>query len=185
VEVDHPVQRRMRREIARWTETEPDRIGSGVDGCGVVCFRVPLEAVAASFARFAEAARRGERGPAGIVAAMTDHPWMVAGTGRLCTALMEVTDGRVFAKVGAEGVYGLGVPDRGVGIAVKVEDGAKRAAEIALLRLLDAMSLLDDAAREALSPWLTPPVRNTRGEIVGHLEADVELGPALPDWRTT
>ncbi len=185
VEVDHPVQRRMGREIARWTETDPDRIGSGVDGCGVVCFQVPLEAVAASFARFAEAARRGERGPARIVAAMTDHPWMVAGTGRLCTALMEATDGRVFAKVGAEGVYGLGVQDRGVGVAVKVEDGAKRAAEIALLRLLDAMSLLDDAAREALSAWLTPSVRNTRGEIVGCLEADVEFGPALPDWRTT
>jgi L-asparaginase II len=171
---EHPVQRRMLAEIARWTGLGEDEVETGGDGCGVVCFRVPLAAMALSLARFAGAAGRG-RPAAAVVRAMTRHPWMVAGTGRLCTDLMAATGGSVFAKTGAEGVYVAGVPERGWGVALKVEDGARRAADVALVAALDAVGLLEPAAVEALAAYRSPEVRDTRGEVVGGLEARLEL----------
>jgi L-asparaginase II len=171
---EHPVQRRMLAEIARWTGLEPGAVRTGVDGCGVVCFQVPLEAMAGSFARFAAAAREGEA-PERVVGAMTREPWMVAGTGRLCTELMVAARGAVFAKVGAEGVYCAGVPEHGLGVALKVEDGARRAAAVALIATLKALELLPTAALTALESHARPAVRNTRGEVVGDLRARLDL----------
>ncbi len=170
----HPVQGRMLREVARWSGVDEAGVGTAVDGCGVLCFSVPLDAMAASFARFAAAAERGEA-PARIVAAMTEHPFMVGGTGRACTAIMERAAGRAFVKVGAEGVYGAGVPERGLGIAIKVVDGARRAAEVALIRVLHLLDVLDDATVEGLSAWGRPDVRNTRLEVVGRIQPAFDL----------
>jgi L-asparaginase II len=171
---DHPVQRRMRTEIVRWAGVADQDVGSAVDGCGVVCFSVPLSAMAASFARFAAAAARGE--PAGtVVAAMTDHPFMVGGTGRACTEVMERTGSRAFVKLGAEGVYGGGLPEQGLGFAIKVADGARRAVEVALLHVLESLGALDVSDVDALAHWKRPPVRNTRGELVGELRASFGL----------
>ena len=98
------------------------------------------------------------------------------GTGRLCTRLMEHTGGRVLAKVGAEGVYGAAVRDARLGIALKVRDGARRAAEVALIGVLDALDLLGSAERAALASAARPELKNTRGERVGELRPIVELG---------
>lgn len=174
----HPVQQRMLDEMARWTGEPRDRIGTGVDGCGVVTFEVPLTALAGAFAGLAAAAERGESGPARILGSMADHPHVVGGTNRLCTRLAEVTEGRVLAKVGAEGVYGAIVPQRALGVALKVRDGARRAAEVGLLAVLDALGLVGSDAMEALRPWARPDVTNTRGERVGEVRAVVELDAA-------
>ena len=172
---EHPVQQRMLDEIERWTGVDRSEMATGVDGCGVVTFAVPLEALARGFARLGAAAEAGERGPAAVVGAMTAHPFLVGGTGRLCTRLMEVTDGRVVAKVGAEGVYGAAVPERGLGIGLKARDGAKRAGEAALLGVLDALGVLGADERDALAKWWRPDVRNTRDEVVGSIRSVVEL----------
>jgi len=164
----HPVQERMLREVARWSGVDAERVGTAVDGCGVPCFSVPLRAMAASFARFAAAAERGEA-PARIVGAMTGHPFMVGGTGRACTAVMERARGRAFVKLGAEGVYGAGIPARGLGIAIKVADGARRGAEVALVRVLRLLDVFDDGEVAALARWGRPEVRNTRLEVVGEI----------------
>lgn len=174
---DHPVQRRMLDEVARWTGLPAGGVARGVDGCGIPCFAVPLRAMAASFARFARAAAQGE--PAGrVVAAMTGHPFMVAGTDRACTRVMERTGPRAFVKLGAEGVYGGGLPDEGIGFAIKVADGSRRAVEAALVRVLDGLRVLDDADREALVEFGAPEVHNTRGEVVGRIRAAFDLPPA-------
>jgi L-asparaginase II len=113
-----------------------------------------------------------------IVKAMTQHPEYVAGQGRLCTVLMRLmrtTDQRLFAKVGAEGYYCAGIPGRRLGIALKVEDGAKRAAEPALLETLRAVDVLSDADLDALHDFSQPAVLNTRGEVVGHVRAQLSL----------
>lgn len=170
----HPVQRRMLREIARWSGIEETEVGTAVDGCGVLCFSVPLKDMAASFARFAAAAERGAA-PARIVSAMTANPFMVGGTGRACTAVMERTGASAFVKLGAEGVYGAGVPARGLGIAIKVADGARRAAEVALIRVLHRTGVLDSDDLDALSRWAEPKVRNTRHEVVGAIRPAFDL----------
>jgi L-asparaginase II len=171
----HPVQKRMRAEVARWTGVPSESLELAVDGCGVVTFAVPLAAMADAFARFGTAARVEGSGPREVLGAMRAHPFMVAGTGRLCSALIGETGGRVVAKTGAEGVYCATVPEAGLGIALKVEDGARRAADVALVEVLAALELLDDRELKALSGWHRPPVRNTRDERVGEIRGEIEL----------
>lgn len=170
----HPVQRRMREEVAVWAGVSAGGIVSGVDGCGVPCFGVPLRAMARGYAALVDAEADGEAGPRTVMKAMVGHPFMVAGTGRLCTELMELAGDRVVAKVGAEGVYGAALRGRGVGIALKVEDGARRACEVALVGVLEAMEVFTGAELSRLSAWRRRPVPNTRGEEVAWLEAEGE-----------
>lgn len=165
---DHPVQLRMRREVVRWTDVSPENLDWGVDGCGVVSFAAPVEALARGAARFAAAAARGEP-PRRVVGAMTRHPFMVAGTSRLCTRLMEEEGGRVFAKVGAEGVYMSGDVEAGLGVALKVEDGAWRAAPPALLAVLNKAGILSETAAQGLAEFADPVVTNTLGDRVGRM----------------
>jgi L-asparaginase II len=171
----HPVQRRMSSEIARWSSVPAERIRTGVDGCGVVCFAVPLAAIAGSFARFAAGAASGVPGPARVVRAMTEHPFMVGGTDRACTEVMRVGAGRVFVKLGAEGVYGGGVPEKGLGFAIKVVDGARRAVEAALIATLREIGIFDAQEVDALRSFGAPEVRNTRGDTVGEIRATIAL----------
>jgi len=147
-ELEHPVQQRMLREVVRWTDVDADEIGLGVDGCGVVTFALPLFALARGFARLAAEARRGGTGSAIVLQAMVMHPFLVGGSERLCTELMQAAAGRIVVKVGAEGVYCAAVPGAELGIALKVHDGATRAAEPALLAVLQALGVIggDDLA---------------------------------------
>lgn len=171
----HPVQQRMLHEMARWCDVAPSDIVVGVDGCGVATFAVALEALAGGFARLAAADAAGEVGPNRILDAMRAHPRLVAGTGRFCTVLMEVTAGRVVAKVGAEGVYGAMMPDAGLGIALKVADGGRRAAEPALVGALAALNLLGTDELSRLQSFAAPALSNTRGEEVGEVRAVMAL----------
>jgi L-asparaginase II len=174
-EANHPVQERVQQEMAGWAEMNADDLGVAVDGCGVSTFALPMERMARAFARFAAAARRGDAAPAAIVQAMVKNPEYVAGSARLCTELMRVARGRVFAKVGAEGVYCAGVPGAELGIALKVEDGATRAAEPALIATLKALAILSEDEVAELAAFAEPDVTNTRDERVGRLHANIKL----------
>jgi L-asparaginase II len=106
---------------------------------------------------------------------MSNHPFLVGGTDRFDSALIAETNGRVVSKVGAEGVHCALLPERGIGIAIKVEDGAQRAQVPALLRLLQEIDALPDPLPPRLDELMHKPVKNTRGESVGEvtMRADV------------
>src|SRR5580765_5621155 len=106
---------------------------------------------------------------------MSRHPCLVGGTECIGSALMAATDGRVVSKVGAEGVHCALLPERGIGVAIKVEDGAQRAQVPALLRLLQEIDGLPDPLPPRLAELMHKPVKNTRGEFVGEItmKADV------------
>lgn len=174
-EAHHPVQRRMLHEMARWCDVPLDDIGIAVDGCGVLTFALPLRALGAGLGRFAREARSMGTAGCEVTRAMVGYPEYVAGTGRLCTRLMQVSGGRIVAKTGAEGVYVAAVPGAELGIALKVEDGARRAAEPALLAVLRGLGLLSDDQMAALEAFARPELRNTRGEVVGAIRARVHL----------
>ncbi len=176
-QAQHPLQQRVLDEVARWCGVPIDEIGTAVDGCGVITFALSLPALARSFALLAAGARRSAQPSAAsaIVRAMTRCPEYVGGTERLCTELIRVTEGRVFAKVGAEGVYCAGVPGAELGIALKIEDGARRAAEPALLAVLRTLGLLAQEELGELGRFAEPDVVNTRGERVGRVRASLEL----------
>jgi L-asparaginase II len=164
---EHHVQRGILHEIALWTDVPCSKIVQAVDGCGVVVFGMTLERMARAYSRFAVAAARGEEFPRRVVDAMSSNPFLVGGTDRIDSAVIDETDGKVVSKVGAEGVHCAMLVDRGIGIAIKVEDGAQRAQVPALLRLLQELDALPEQLSPRLSEWLRKPVRNTRGECVG------------------
>ena len=145
----------------------PSQLDLAVDGCGAVVFGLPLDRMARAYARLGCAANRGEEIPSRIVNAMLTHPFLVGGTDRFDSVLMEESGGRIVAKVGAEGVHSAVVPARGLGIALKVEDGNSRAQYPALVRLLQELDELPEALTPRLAEFLRKPVRNSRGEVVG------------------
>jgi L-asparaginase II len=176
-ELRHPVQQRILREICAWAGTRAEEVQTAIDGCGVATFALSLESMAGAFGAMARQARRGQ-GPAyHVLSAMAKHPETVGGTGRLCTELGRTTHGRIIAKTGAEGVYCVAVPGAELGIALKVEDGATRASEPALLAVLRTLALLNDDEMATLSRFAEPVITNTRGERVGRVNASITLEP--------
>jgi L-asparaginase II len=172
---EHPVQQRILSEIARWAAVPFEAIGLGVDGCGAVCFALQLRQMAHGYARLAAAARAGDREATYAVGAMTSYPEMVAGEGRLCTDLMEQTAGRLFAKVGAEGLYCVGVPGAELGVVIKIEDGASRAVGPAILSVLRQLDLISEDDLGALWSHAYPDLFNSNGELVGQVRANLTL----------
>jgi L-asparaginase II len=164
----HPVQDRILSAVAEWTGVPSGKIHLGVDGCTTVCFGLPLEAMAAAYARLVTSDRPAARQ---VREAMMRHPHLVAGAGRFCTALMEALPGQVLAKIGAEGVYSAALSASGLGIALKVEDGDMRAAAPALVGVLGQLAALGAPGLPAkvLEEWGHQPIRNTRGEVTGEL----------------
>ncbi|HEY5886680.1 MAG TPA: asparaginase [Acidimicrobiales bacterium] len=170
-EPDHPVQQQARVAIevaCGVTLAEPS-----VDGCSAPTWPIPLRALARGFARFgtgegltAEHGAAAER----LRAAVAAEPFLVAGTGRFDTDVMDITGTRAFVKTGAEGVYTAALPALGLGVALKVDDGATRASEVAMAAVLD--QLLPDID---LASFVEPQVRSWRGVPVGRLRP----GPAL------
>jgi L-asparaginase II len=172
----HPLQQRIRSTLARWMRIDADEIENAVDGCGLPTFAIALDAVAEGCARFAAAAADSTTAAATIFTAMVDHPEFVAGTDRLDTDLMRVTSKRVIAKVGAEGFYCASVPSLKIGVALKVEDGARRAAEPALLAVLHQMDALTAAELISLEKYGQPKILNTRQDVVGVLRTSLDFG---------
>lgn len=167
VEIDHPVQRAVRAAFEEVTG-EP-AAGWGVDGCSAPNFACSVAGLARAMARFADPGPDA-RGAAQrrLVEAMIAHPELVAGEGRACTDLMRATGGRVAVKTGAEAVFVAIVPERGLGIALKVRDGGTRGSEAAITALLIHLGLLaeDDPVARRL---LTGPLTNWRGKVTGEL----------------
>jgi len=161
---EHPVQRRCLEEVVRWTGLSEDRIALSVDGCTVVCFGVSLTAMAVAYARLGQS--RDPHAMA-VTRAMSGRPELVGGEERLCTDLMRAYPGDVLAKVGASGIYCAALPKAGLGLALKVDDGDWRAAEVALLRVLELVAAWPEPPSRRLRAFAEPPIRNTRGAVVG------------------
>ena len=173
--LNHPVQQRVTAALAEMAGFDAYRAPKGVDGCGIPVIGLSLEALARGMARLgAPSSVLGEGRVAAcrrIVTAMVAHPRTVAGTGRFDTIAMGAGRGAFATKTGAEGVYVVIAPGRGLGAALKIDDGASRAAEVAMAHLLDHLGLLDDAGRMGLSAYLAPRLRNWAGTPIGALRA--------------
>src|SRR5881398_3589829 len=176
--LEHPVQQRCLAEVHRWTELPLSEIGTAVDGCGVVCYGLPLRNMALAYARLGrdvggEIRDASSPNPSRIphpasrvVESMLRHPDLIAGEGRPCTELMRAHPGRVIAKVGAEGVYCALLTQERLGIALKVTDGHAIASALAMAAVLEELGL-----RPRPAGLTTRPNVNTRGETVGELRA--------------
>src|SRR2546427_807312 len=158
--LEHPVQQGFLSEVAEWSGVERSRIGTATDGCGVVCYAMPLRHMGLAYARLGSA-------HAVVLEAMLRHPELIAGEGRPCTDMMRAHPGRVVVKVGAEGVYCGLLTQEGQGIALKVEDGHTIAAALAMAAVLAELGL-----RPLPPAPLARPTVNTRGGTVGGLRGN-------------
>lgn len=179
---DHPVQRAVKAAIEDLSGASLSDERRAIDGCSAPTWAIPLADLALAFARFG--AGRGlsptrTKAAARLRAACAAHPWHVAGSGRFCTEVMQLLGMRAFIKTGAEGVYCAALPGAGLGVALKCDDGAARAAEAmmaaAIARFVD-MSAAEEAAFE---PLLRPSLRNWNGIETGAVRA----AGALHGWR--
>ena len=152
--------------MARASGVPAAEIATCTDGCGVVCFALPLATIASMYARLPELLPRQR-------AAMRSHPGMIAGPGDLDTELPPALPGAV-AKGGAEGLGCVSLGEQGLGVAVRVEDGDYRAVEPTLMTVLGQM-LGWSQPPPSLASFQQPELRNSPGDVVGFLRADVPL----------
>ena len=172
----HPVQQRMLETVSLLSGYPAAKIVLGTDGCGVPVFGLPLSRLAAAYARLGELSRSQEQQPGRlsaaakrIISAIAAHPGQLAGTGRYDTRLIEVTQGRLIGKMGAEGVFAVAAPELGLGLALKIEDGAQRAIYPAVTEALVQLGWLTRPESDALSGFHKPILRNWKGTEVGEI----------------
>ncbi|MGH9766193.1 MAG: asparaginase [Blastocatellia bacterium] len=183
IDPNHPIQRRIHSTLARFAGAPDGEIAVAVDGCSAPVFGLSLEAMARSYASLVGAEHTGI-GPelaaaAGIVVnAMIEHPEMVGGTrDRLDTDLMLAAKGQIVSKVGAEGVQLLGVKPnenypKGLGIAIKIEDGdVRRARDPVVIETLRQLGLLNEDQLAQLARYARSTIFNHRGIEVGEVRA--------------
>jgi L-asparaginase II len=169
VEPTHPVQRKVKAVLESLGGAILGEDICAIDGCSVPTWALPLDGLATAFARFGSGtgmAPGRAKAAARLRAACAAPPWHLAGTGRFCTEIIQRFGARLFVKTGAEGVFCAALPEQGLGIAVKCDDGAGRAAEVMLAATLSQL-LPDD--RAALEPFVRPTLRNWNGATIGAL----------------
>lgn len=175
--LQHPVQQLMLDAVCAMSDIPKSQMELGIDGCGVPVFGMPLPHLALAFARLgspeglptvrANACQR-------IVAAVRKYPQFLAGNDRFDTQLIKVTQGRIIGKMGAEGIFALTVPEKGLGFVLKIEDGNQRALYPAVIEALKQLNLLTASEVNELAAFHTPTVHNWQGTEVGIIRPDFQ-----------
>ena len=172
VRAEHEIQRQAKAAQEEMTGYPIAEGKYAIDGCSIPAYAFPLRALAHGFAKAATGQGLGsERAGAvkRLMEACVANPWFTAGTNRFCTRIMEAGGGAIYAKTGADGVYVAALPEAGLGVALKCDDGSSPASEVmlasALLRLLGH----GDAMRERLEPLTRKVLKNWNGIEVAEI----------------
>lgn len=179
VRAEHPLMREVAHALQATTGCDLRDAPQGIDGCSIPTYGIALRRLALGFGRvasgvglhadFARAAQRLRR-------AVAHAPFMVAGSDRFDTRVMQRLGERVCCKVGAEGMYCAALPERGLGVALKIDDGNNaRAAEVVMAVLIERFVALDSADAAWLRRLVEPSLRNWNGIHVGRLAASATL----------
>ena len=174
VQPDHPAMQEVTAALAAATSTILDDSCRGVDGCSIPSFAMPLKAIATGFARLGTGQRlTPEHAMAAtrIRSAIASQPLMVAGTGRFDTRIATAFGAAVLCKCGAEGTAAAAIPGQGFGVAIKIDDGAGRAAEVAMAALLQRLLPAPLTDCEEFRNLAEGTLRNWSGIVVGHIRA--------------
>jgi L-asparaginase II len=172
--VDHPLQQLSMNGLSDLAGINVRDYPMGIDGCGFPAPTMPLLKLATMVARFANPADiADDRAQAifRIQQAIIREPLYAAGHGTVVSELNQVTNGRVLAKTGAEGVLTAALPEQGLGIVLKIADGSARARSAAMLAIVDHLGALTDAEKKQLQAHTAPRIENSRGLVVGEIRA--------------
>jgi L-asparaginase II len=170
--VEHPLQQLSLDTLSELADIDLRQYPIGIDGCGLPAPTMPLLQLGLAMARFANPVDLSDFRAQAIYRlheAITNEPLYLAGHGTVVSELNEATKGTVLAKTGAEGVVTAALPERGLGIALKVADGSIRARSVALLAILDHLGALSDDEKRKLQTHISPAIVNSRGLAVGEI----------------
>lgn len=175
---EHNVQKRITAMIGDICDYPAEDILLGTDGCGVPVHALPLYNFAYGIARLARPetlpAKRAEYAKT-ITEAMAHYPLMMSGSERIDAKLMEVFGTNVFAKSGADGYYIVGVKDKGLGIAVKIDDGSETVRNMVVVEILKQLSVITEKEMPEFEKWAKKEVYNHKKELVGYTLPEFEL----------
>jgi L-asparaginase II len=172
IKPDHPVQQLMRNTMAEILECEFSDIIIGMDGCSIPTYLLTMHQAAYAYSLLAH----GYEGKTklkdyfGLIQkAMVTYPRNINGDDTFCTDITHHTKGRVIGKLGAEGVYMLAVPEKRIGISIKMSDGHPWSSYPVAVRILEELEMLDEKTVKKLDKWALPQVLNDKGDVVGYL----------------
>lgn len=168
---EHNAQKRLRQVLTETTRFDHSKAAFGVDGCGIPTYAMPLQSMAIGMSTFINSKEKPARKAAAerILQAVKTYPFYIAGSDNFATAVIEKSQGRSIIKGGAEGVYCGVLPEKKVAFAVKVSDGASRAAEVVTASLLLQFGGLNETEFRALAKYTLPTVTNWKGDVVGQI----------------
>jgi L-asparaginase II len=178
VKAGHQEQEMVREAMEAVTGQKHDADHRGTDGCSIPTYAVPLKSFAQGFARMATGQGLGSKRAAAakrLLNACMAEPFLVSGTGRADVTLMQAAPGRIFVKTGAEGVYCAAVPELGLGVAIKCDDGAGRGAEVMVAAVLAKLLKSDTALAARLIEIAGPAIESRAGAKVGALRPTAAL----------
>ncbi len=171
---EHPLQQQIRDTMQDLTGATLGADVCGTDGCSIPTYAVPLRGLAHGFAKMATGqglAPLRAKASLRLIEACMAEPFYVAGSGRACTELMLIAPGKIFCKTGAEGVFCAAIPEQGIAIAVKCEDGTSRAAEAMVAATLARFFEKDGEIHAALTSMAHKSMHNWNGIHVGDVRA--------------
>ena len=170
--LEHPLQQLSLDILSDLAGVDLHQYPIAIDGCGLPAPTMPLIQLGRAMARFANPHDLSDKRAQAIYRlheAITNEPLYIAGHGTVVSELNDVTNGAVLAKTGAEGILTAALPERGLGIALKIADGSERARSVALLAILDHLDVLSNEEKHQLKSHITPPILNSRGRTVGEI----------------
>lgn len=172
--LEHPLQQLSLDILSDLADIDLKQYPMGIDGCGLPAPTMPLLKLAHATARFAKPVDLSTSRAQAIYRlhkAIINEPLYIAGHGAVASEVSEVTKGAVLAKTGAEGIITAALPERGLGIAVKIADGSARARSVALMAILDHLGVLSAEEKDRLKAHISPTIVNSRGLVVGDVRS--------------
>jgi len=173
IDISHPVQQRVQAILSEFCQYDASATACGIDGCSVPTWAIPLEKLAYGFARLSGDSQdklQWSTAATTVLEAVRQAPEMVAGTGRFCSRIMKDVP-RLFAKTGAEGVYCGVIQHAGIGIAVKCDDGATRAAEVIFAKIVGDLPVWNGEEKAILSAYSRSKLTNRNQLVIGEISA--------------
>ena len=161
---EHPFQKEILRTVSQFTEMEENQIKTVVDGCGAPVFFMPLKNLAVGYKNLSIS---NEPYLLKLIKSVIKHPLMIAGNDRLCSEIIELTNGRIFIKIGADGVYAGFNNITKEGLALKIEDGSVKPMYLMLLYILKKIEWIRENEFEELKKYWHLTVKNSKNYVVG------------------
>ncbi len=169
IDVNHPLQQKIRTVLGDLTEEGISHFG--IDGCSAPNFMCSLRGLANAMYSLTDRKKLGKirsKSVEKILLGMLSYPLLVAGNGRACSELMMATDSPVIVKTGAEGVFVALLPEKRIGVALKIWDGSMRASEAAITLILIRLGVLSKDHPVARTR-LFSETKNWSGKVTGSI----------------